>query len=524
VPHFFLNTNPSSTTERSWIGSSGWFWGILVVVTFWKSLAGLKLGLIFDECYYWEWALHPQACYFDHPPLTAWLIASAHAAFGHGVLAVRFWAIVSGVLLALAGRLLATDMFGEAAGNRAGIFLLLAPIFAGNALLMTPDTFLMPAWAFAVFFAWKGYRPGSPLGWWLAVGAAAGIGLLSKYTMVLFYGGLGLLWLLSPGRRGHLFRGITLAAIISLFFFLPVLWWNQTHDWISFEHQIHHGFRNEHQSLINVQNLTDYTAFLIILVSPLLGLFCFRSALTRLDDERFRFLALFYWVVVLFFAFSAAKAHIEANWPMAAFVTGLVLVAGDWERYSKGWRNAALTLLLIADLGAVLGVTALALPKDSPLAIRNLTLPTGWIKGFPGAEKLASAANQGFSDFQGRIEEFLGPAEAAAAIAQAFKKSDADFLCISSYQLTGVMAFYAPELESRLWLPYLGRYRFPWINDRIWMGKTALTVEWPHNGPDYSILFGTLTPPQALPVDGIRRPVFISIGKLYNPDQVHFRP
>ena len=528
VTHLFQNATPggrhSPSAQRSWLESSGWFWAILLVVTLWKSLAGMKLGLIFDECYYWEWSLHPQSCYFDHPPLTAWLIASAHRVFGHGILAVRFWAIVSGILLALGGRLLATDMFGTNAGNRAGIFLLLAPIFAGNALLMTPDSFLMPAWAFAVFFAWKGYKAGSSPGWWVASGAAAGIGLLDKYTMILFYGGLAFLWLFTPGRRGPLFRGITMAAVVSFLFFLPVLRWNQTHDWSSFEHQIHHGFRNEHESLINFENLANYAAFLIILVSPLLGLFCFRSAITRLEDERFRFLALFYWTVVLFFGFSAAKAHVEANWPMVAFVTGLILVAGDWESYGRAWRASALTLLLVADFGALIGVTALALPKDSPLAIRNLTLNTGWIRGFPGAEKLATAAQQGFNDFQGRIEEFQGPPEVADAIAVQFKKSGAAFLCLSSYQLAGIVAFYTPELESRLWLPYLGRYRFPWINDRIWTGETALTAEWPHSGPDYSILFGTLTPPRALPVDGLRRPVFISLGKQYNPEQVRFKP
>ena len=104
------------------------------------------------------------------------------------------------------------------------------------------------------------------------------------------------------------------------------------------------------------------------------------AAATRLLDERFRFLALFFWTVVLFFAFSAAKAHIEANWPMAAFVTGLILVAADWERYGKAWRHAAILVLLLADFGAVLGVGYLTLPKDSPLAIANLSFNTDFLK------------------------------------------------------------------------------------------------------------------------------------------------
>lgn len=518
------------SADSYWISKTGWFWGVLTLVTLWKLLAASSLGLIFDECYYWEWSLHPQAGYYDHPPMTAWLIAAGHALFGQTPLAVRFWAIVSGILLALAGRSLGREMFGEAAGNRAGTFLLLAPIFAGNALLMTPDTFLMPAWAFAVLFSWRASR-GSML-WWLAAGTAAGLGMLSKYTMVLYYGALALFWLTSPGKRGRLFLGISLSAVVSLLFFLPVIWWNSQHEWISFANQMRHGFHNEHQVLINFQNLTDYAAFLIVLVSPLLGLFCFRSAATRLRDERFRFLALFFWTVVLFFGFSAAKAHIEANWPMAAFVTGLILVAADWERFGKVWRRAAIVILLIADVGAVIGVGYLSLPKNSPFAIANLSFNTDFLRRCLShlphsdqyANKLADSAGQGFGDFQGRLEEFLGPQDVARAVATEFKKSGADFLCVSSYQFAGVISFYAPELESVMWLPYLGRYRQTWINDRVWAGKTALTAEWPHSGPDYSVLFTEFSAPWALEVPGIKRPVYLRIGKNYLPDKVNYRP
>lgn len=500
----------------------------MLTVTLWKFFAASQIGLIFDECYYWEWSLHPQASYYDHPPLTGWLIGSGHALLGHSQLAVRFWAILSGIMLAMVGRALAWDMFGKGAGNRAGIMLLLAPIFAGNSLLMTPDTFLMPAWALAVFFAWKGSREHASYAWWMAAGAAAGLGMLSKYTMVLYYAAIGIFWLITPARRVSLFLGITLASVISLLFFTPVIWWNSQHGWVSFLNQLRHGYHNEHHTLINSQNLADYTAFLIILVSPLLGLFCFRSAATRLYDERYRFLSVFYWTVVVFFAFSAAKAHIEANWPMAAFVTGLIMVAADWENYGKTWRRGALILLLVADGGAVLGVSYLSLPKNSPFAIQNLSLNTEFLQKclapLPHGRELATEAERSFHELQGRIEELLGPEQVATAVAEEFRKSGADFLCLSSYQFAGVIAFYAPELEPVLWLPYLGHYRFPWINDQVWAGKTALAAEWPHNGPDYSVLFTEYSTPRPLELPGIQRPVFLRTGKNYLPEKVNYRP
>jgi Dolichyl-phosphate-mannose-protein mannosyltransferase len=515
----------------SWINSSRWFWGLLGTVTLWKLFAAWKLGLIFDECYYWEWSLHPQACYFDHPPLTAWLIASARMILGHTTLAVRIWAIVGGIILALAGRELGKDLFGQSAGNRAGILLLLAPIFAGNSLLMTPDTFLIPAWACAVLCAWRGAREGGNLGWWFGAGASAGVGMLSKYTMVLFYGAIAAIWIGARARRRKLptdtlrcpeatvsTLGLIVSGLTSLLIFLPVLWWNSNHDWVSFNHQLHHGFRNEHQTLINIQNLSDYGAFLIVLVSPILGILCFRTAVTRMKDPGYHFLGVFFWTVVVFFGYSAAKAHIEANWPMAAFVTALIMVAGDWENYGAVWRKAAIIVLLIADIGAFIGVSNLLLPKNSPLSIRNFSPDISFLGKIPGLSALQAPASQGLGDFQTRIEEFLGPESAARTIEENFKASGADFICLSTYQLTGVMSFYAPSLEPLLWLPDHGRVRFPWINNTAWAGKTALLAAWPRLYCYSHELFSELSMPHPVPVPGTRSPLFLSVGKSYNPE------
>jgi hypothetical protein len=314
-----------------------------------------------------------------------------------------------------------------------------------------------------------------------------------------------------------------LAGVTSLLIFLPVLWWNAGHEWVSFAHQINHGFRNEHHTVVNFQNLSDYTLFLVVLVSPILGLLCFRTALMRMNDERFRFLGIYFWTVVIFFGFSAAKAHIEANWPMTAFVTGLVMVAGDWEHYGRAWQKSALLVLLIADLGAVAGLSYLLLPKESPLAIQNLSLGTSWIRGFPESEHLAGAIKQGFGDFQSRTEEFLGPEAVAKTIEKKFLDSGTSFIVLSSYQLTGVMSFYAPNLEPLLWLPEHGRVRFPWINDQAWAGKFALIAEWPRRGPDYREFFKELSKSSPVEIPGIRSPLFLSIGQSYDPSKVQNR-
>lgn len=513
-----------SIPRPEWIDGTRWFWGFLAVTTLWKVFAGRNLGLVFDECYYWEWALHPGLCYLDHPPMTAWMIALGRALLGHTSLAIRVWSILAGVLLALFGRALARTMFGESAGNRAGIFLMLAPIFFGNSFLMTPDSWLVTAWMASTFFAWKAIRTDGATAWWLLTGASAGIGMLCKYTMVLFYAALSLFCLTEYGRRWKLLSGLFLASVTSLLLFLPALVWNSSHGWVSFQHQFHHGFGNEHPDVwIHAGNLLDYILFLILLVSPVLAILCFRSAsYGNLREERFRYLGTFFWTVVLFFGFAAAKAHVEANWPMTAFVTGLVLVAGDWKSFGKTWRRTALILLLLTDFGAVAAISYLCLPEDSMMRLQGFRSDTSWSngsKGIPGTATVATAIAQNLSDLQLRLEEFKGPAKVADAIRKEFRSSGADFLCPTSYQLFGILSYYAPDLEPLLWLPYQGRLRFPWIKYRDWDGKSALIVSWPRHYTDYHWLFAEQAPAVPIPVEGIGTPVSASFGRRFRADR-----
>lgn len=75
-----------------------------------------------------------------------------------------------------------------------------------------------------------------------------------------------------------------------------------------------------------------------------------------------------------------------------------------------------------------------------------------------------------------RLEEFTGGRATARAVLKAMKEANAEFVCVSRYQMFGKLAFFAPELRENLWLPRDGRRRFPWLDDRKWAGKNALIV------------------------------------------------
>src|SRR5262249_46457191 len=64
-----------------------------------------------------------------------------------------------------------------------------------------------------------------------------GLGILAKYTMVLFVPSLGLFLLTSPEHRGLLRRrGFWLLTGVAAACCLPILVWNLRHDWVSLHH------------------------------------------------------------------------------------------------------------------------------------------------------------------------------------------------------------------------------------------------------------------------------------------------
>lgn len=465
---------------------------VLVLVTAWRAFVAFRFDLCSDEVYYFYWSLSPRAGYLDHPPLTAWLMALSGRLLGENVLSVRLWPLLGGVALPLAGRALARRMFDARTGDRAGLLLVLAPVFIGNGLLMTPDALLIPCWTGALYAAWRAVeerRASSP--WWVVAGLAAGAGLLSKYTMVLLFPALALLALVTPGRRRELLAGGAIAGGVALLCFAPVILWNARHDWVSFRYQLGHGAEATGRAIL--VNLGGYAGGLLGVVTPLLGGACFVSASRGPGDPRRRFLGAVFWTVVLFFGAFALRSRVEANWPVAAFVPGLILVAADWPGFPRGWRRATAGLLVAADLAAM---TYFALPKEKPLSLLGFSL-----------------------DLQ-RMEELAGAGPVADAVRNELAATKADFVCVDGYQLFARLAFYAPELRSRLVLEPEGWLRFPWVDARRWEGRTALLVsEFRDDRPGFAP-FRTIRPLRTarVPFRGtLCRELRFSVGEGYLP-------
>ncbi len=195
--------------------------------------------LTFDEAYYWMWSKHLAFGYYDHPPGVAVIIRLGTLIAGDTELGVRLVSILLALPMSFALYRTAAILFGDQRVAATATILFNVTLMAAvGTLIVTPDSPLLLASSFVLFFLAKVLETGRGA-WWLAVGAAVGVALLSKYT-ALFFGPAILIWLVSVPklRRWLISPWPYLGGVVALAIFSPVILWNADHHWVSFIKQI----------------------------------------------------------------------------------------------------------------------------------------------------------------------------------------------------------------------------------------------------------------------------------------------
>ena len=205
----------------------------LLALTVLRLVLAAYLPMAPDEDYYFLWAQHLQAGYFDHPPMVALWIKASTALIGNTPLGIRLF----GPLAAALGSVLLWDAAEQLAPGRGIIAaaLLNATLLIGaGAIIITPDTPLLFFWTAGLAACARLINSGNPR-WWLAVGLAAGCMLLSKYTAPLFIAAV-FLWLVTraEGRRQLATPWPWAGTVLALLIFSPNIAWNAGHHWVSF--------------------------------------------------------------------------------------------------------------------------------------------------------------------------------------------------------------------------------------------------------------------------------------------------
>jgi 4-amino-4-deoxy-L-arabinose transferase-like glycosyltransferase len=156
-----------------------------------------------DEAQYWDWSRNLDLSYYSKGPLVAYVIRASTALFGNHMPAVRYPALVLGVMTSVVTYLLALRLFRSDRVALGTVLLYhLVPMFVAGSVLMTIDPPFYFCWALATYLLTFAVFDGGRRWAWLAVGAVAGVGFLAKYAMFLWFLPAAIVLLVDrPSRR-----------------------------------------------------------------------------------------------------------------------------------------------------------------------------------------------------------------------------------------------------------------------------------------------------------------------------------
>jgi 4-amino-4-deoxy-L-arabinose transferase-like glycosyltransferase len=351
---------------------------ILAVSAFRVAYVGWwsPLDLAQDEAHYWDWARNLDWSYYSKGPLVAWLIRGSLELFGplsisltdSTVLAIRFPAVLCGAALLAAIYTLTVQSTGRDSLAFATTAVTAAmPAVTAAGILMTIDAPFVTLWAWACVFghaALFGNRPWA----WPALGLTLGLGILAKYTMLVWPASAVLFCLFTPTYRNVLIRpGMWLAAAVAALCCLPILIWNIQNDWVSLRHVAGQAGVTAPEAkgvirwlgpleFLGAQMGVGLGIFFVVLIR---SLFSHRPG-AEADPKRLYL----WWLCTPTFALFllvSFRVGIQVNWPAAGYVSGMVLSA-IWlaERIAtpenRGWKIAVLAGAVVAFLGTVVAL------------------------------------------------------------------------------------------------------------------------------------------------------------------------
>ena len=228
-------------------------------------LAGwIELGT--DEAYYWTFAKYPDLSHFDHPGMIGWVIQlfSLNLLFDTEFF-MRLASVVFMTLNTWIMFRIGKELKDEITGLRAALLYTVSIYaFVITGIFILPDTPLSLFWLLAFWMAVKFF--GAPrlthqgitttVGnnrYLILFGLFAGLSMLSKYSGVFLWVGLGL-YLLCYDRQQFKNPSLYLALLISVLCCLPILLWNIQNDFISFRF---HGGRVGLSGTLTPNNLSN---------------------------------------------------------------------------------------------------------------------------------------------------------------------------------------------------------------------------------------------------------------------------
>ena len=432
-----------------------------------------QIELLPEEAYYWNYARHLDIGYLDHPPMVAWLIRAGTAIFGNVESGVRIGALLCGGITTFFAFRLTRNLFGERCALLAVVLVQILPFFFLSGMLMTPDAPLTAAWMATLYFVERALMGAKP-GMWLWAGLCVGLGLLSKYTMILVPAATLIFMLVDEPSRSWLRRPQPyVAALIALVVFTPVLVWNAQHDWASFAFQLSRRLAEAPRF-----SLHKFVGSVLVLLTPTgavaVVMALVRARRTTVEEptgSTINRASRLLWICVLLpcgvFALFSLRHEVKLDWTGAAWGAAIPLLAAARGRLLSAWMATAVVMTLTFSVG---------------LFYLGMGCPGGRYNGY------TELVPEGWREFARQIRQAQGQTRRGDF-------APALIVGMDRYAIASELAFYSAEAPAGIGevatshlFGGVGLMYERWAPNEAQRGRTLLLVAWDARSLDDELL------------------------------------
>jgi Dolichyl-phosphate-mannose-protein mannosyltransferase len=437
----FPRKDPVAEAGRT-LWRRGWF-GATAILAY---LASLKLllhlltsgnyGYFRDELYYMAAGERLALGYVDFPPFVAVVTAFTRLLLGDSTVALRFFPAVAGALVVVLAGLMARELGGgRFAQGLAALAALVAPNFLVMGTFISMDAFDQLFWvsaAFVLLLILKQDRPRL----WLLFGLIAGLGVLTKITMLYFGFAVFAALLLTSSRKHLLTPWPWLGGAIALVFLLPYVIWQITHGWPTLEFWADYGAKVDPASPIEFLVEQVLTMQPLTLPLWLAGLYYY---LFSRDGRTLRPLGLIYVLLFAIFAIQNAKFYFLAPAYPMLFAAGALSLERLVRRRSWNWLKPAYAAVLLVGGIALAPMVVPILPVET---LANITGAEGGA-GIKQERREEGQLPQHFADRFG----WENMAATVAGVYDSLPAEDRSRACVftANYGEAGAIDFFGPE-------------------------------------------------------------------------------
>jgi hypothetical protein len=445
-----------------------------------------------DEFLYMAMGRHLRLWRMDFPPFIAMLSQAERFMLGDSIVAIRLAPAVSAALLVLMAGLIARELGGgRFAQMFAAVTVATSPLFLRTGDLFQPVILDQLWWTLALYALVRlcASAPSDDVlstapRWWIVLGVACGLGLLTKFSLLFFGAALVVAIVVSPQRRVLLTPWPWLAAAIAFVIGSP-----------SIVGQILLGYPVVSQmKTLQGSQLAHVSAWSFVGGQLYLGaavLLALAGALSLVVAERMRAFRSVGWTCIgafmLLLVLHGKSYYIGPIYP-TLFAAGAVV----FERWTERRTSGVAMAVRAAAIVMLVAYAALAAPLELPIFSTEATA------AFASRSKVTGATrtNQGVAlKLPQDYADMLGWPELAAAVAHAYdslppEKRAQAVLVGNNYGEAGALEYYGPRLGLPRVISAAGSYWFFGPGEKPGTVLVSLGV----TREDLERFYGTVTP------------------------------